>query len=232
AGVWGETAMPAHPNLPEGDARQIVSWVLSLSGEAKKQKSLPASGTVQPTLDKKPTDNGVLLLSASYLDKGGNNTKPLVGSKTVALRSSKIPVTAAHNLKGYAVQSFNSMTFLMVPKDNASFSIDSIDLTDIAGLELGAGGDKPPKAGYVFDVHLDSPTGKLIGQGTLPGGLKGSSAPFGFSPVVKIALDPVTDGHLHNLYIVSKALNAQEIGTLVLHTLQFKPGSPTRAAQP
>jgi cytochrome c551/c552 len=33
AGVWGETAMSAHPNLPESDVQQIVQWVLSLSNQ-------------------------------------------------------------------------------------------------------------------------------------------------------------------------------------------------------
>lgn len=30
AGVWGETAMPAHPALREDDARKIAKWILSL----------------------------------------------------------------------------------------------------------------------------------------------------------------------------------------------------------
>jgi cytochrome c551/c552 len=29
-GVWGETAMPAHPALPEEDGKKIVGWIMSL----------------------------------------------------------------------------------------------------------------------------------------------------------------------------------------------------------
>ncbi len=29
-GVWGETAMPAHPALPVSDAEKIVKWIISL----------------------------------------------------------------------------------------------------------------------------------------------------------------------------------------------------------
>ena len=229
AGVWGETAMPAHPNLPEGDARQIVSWVLSLSGGGQKQKSLPASGTLNPTLDKKPSDNGVLVLSASYLDKGGNNTKPLVGTSSVALRNSRVPATVARHLQGYTVQSFNGMSFLMVPKENASFSVDSIDLTGISGMDLFLGGNKPPKFGYSFEVHLDSPGGQKVGEGSFPAGLNPAKTQWGFAHTVSIPLSPVSDGRFHNLYIVSKALNATEEGTLVLNALQFRADRPAVA---
>src|SRR5688572_8992152 len=79
-GVWGETAMPAHPDVTESDARQMVTWILSLGNEAMKQKTLPAKGRIQPTLGKKPADNGALIISASYTDKGGNSIKPLTGT--------------------------------------------------------------------------------------------------------------------------------------------------------
>jgi glucose/arabinose dehydrogenase/cytochrome c551/c552 len=45
SGVWGETAMAAHPNLKEADAAQIVQYVLSLAAnKGTTKKSLPASG--------------------------------------------------------------------------------------------------------------------------------------------------------------------------------------------
>jgi glucose/arabinose dehydrogenase/cytochrome c551/c552 len=42
AGVWGEVAMAAHPNLPESDVQQIVQWVLSLSNQAGMKKIVTA----------------------------------------------------------------------------------------------------------------------------------------------------------------------------------------------
>src|SRR5690606_11723751 len=47
SGVWGEVAMAAHPGMKEGEAKQIVQWVLSLADDqAAKQKSLPAKGVI------------------------------------------------------------------------------------------------------------------------------------------------------------------------------------------
>lgn len=42
------------------------------------------------------------------------------------------------------------------------------------------------------------------------------------STMVTAAMEPVTDGKFHNLYIVSKALNAGEEGSLILSSIQFK----------
>jgi len=30
SGVWGDVAMPAHPALKPAEAKQIISWILSL----------------------------------------------------------------------------------------------------------------------------------------------------------------------------------------------------------
>jgi cytochrome c len=223
AGVWGEAAMPAHPNLSEGDARQIVSYIQSLSDDKQKQKSLPAIGTLQPTLGKKPMDDGLLVLSASYTDKGGPGRRPLMGSASVALQNSKLSMTAARILSGYAIMTYNNMPLMIVPKGPGSFSLDSIDLSGIYAVELTAGWEKPPRFGYAFELRLDSPGGRKIGEAVLPGGLKDIKGPGGFGgTVIKLQMMPVTDGKLHNLYLVSKALNNQEEGTLVLQSVQFR----------
>lgn len=222
SGVWGETSMPGHPNLPGNDARQIVTWILSLADEGAKQKSLPLSGTVKPTLDKKPTENGVLVLSASFTDKGGNGIKPLTGTDIVTLRNSKLSVAEARNLNGYARQTFNGMQFMTVPREQGSFSIDSIDLTNIGAVEIAAGGQKPPTYGFAFELRLDSPTGTKIGEAKLPG-TAFKKAPTGFlGTLLPINVSPVTDGKLHRLYIVSKPLNPQEDGTVVLQSIELK----------
>ena len=82
AGVWGEVAMPAHPNLTTNEARQIVQYIKSLSG-ANERASLPMVGKIIPEPRK---NRGILLLSASYTDVGSEETLPLTGSKTIVLK--------------------------------------------------------------------------------------------------------------------------------------------------
>jgi cytochrome c551/c552 len=132
SGVWGETAMPAHPGLKEGEARQIISWIQSLAAVDAHGKSLPPTGSVKPTLDKVPTDNGILIISATYTDKGGAGTKPLAANSTAMLRSNKMSFRNAKHLVGYSVSSFNGQSYAAAPTRAGSFSLDSIDLQVLA----------------------------------------------------------------------------------------------------
>lgn len=77
AGVWGEVAMPAHPDLKPADAQKIVSWILSLNKPMA--KSLPATGSITPTA--KEVEGGkTIQITATYTDKG---KKPLTGVEMV-----------------------------------------------------------------------------------------------------------------------------------------------------
>lgn len=215
AGVWGETMMPAHVDLKESDARMIVSWILSLADESASTKSLPASGSLTPTLDKKPSDNGRLIITASYTDKGGANIKPLTGSTTLNLRSSKLNLTGASNLNGYTTMAFNGMNLLLVPTAEGSFGLSGIDLTDVASADFTTGSQQPVAKGYVFEIRLDSPTGKKIGEATSkPGNAAGGGGPN--IGQFSMALEPVTDGQLHDIYIVSKPVEGEETTAAVV----------------
>lgn len=83
SGVWGEVTMPAHPNLTKEESKQIVVYIQSLASTAVRKKSLPAAGTITPNPAKGAT---VMVITASYTDQGGNNVKPLTGSKSVVLQ--------------------------------------------------------------------------------------------------------------------------------------------------
>jgi hypothetical protein len=129
----------------------------------------------------------------------------------------------AHNLNGYTTMTYNGLFLLMVPKAEASFSLDSIDLTNVNQVAITFGWDKPPKFGYTFEAHLDGPGGKKIGEAKLPAGMKNVKGPGGFgSTTISINLVPVTDGKQHNLYLVSRPLNTAEEGTLIIVGTEFK----------
>ncbi|WP_416864102.1 MAG: ThuA domain-containing protein [Imperialibacter sp.] len=221
SGVWGETAMAAHPGLSESDAKTIVSWVLSLADGGKTAKSLPATGSLKPTLDKKPMDNGSLIIRASYTDKGGANIKPLVGSSTLRLRSSKLDLTKASKLDGYTTMSFNGMNLLLLPNAAGSFSLSKIDLTDVAGADFMTGSQQPMAKGYTFEVRLDAVDGKKIGEASSTSGT--SSAAGMNASMFTINFEPVTDGKLHDLYIISKPNDGEDVtGAVVGITLTSK----------
>lgn len=208
-GVWGEVAMPAHPNLKEGDARQIVAYILSLSGGTGIGKSLPPTGTLQPTLGKPAKDNGVLMITASYTDKGSNGVRPLMSSKAATLRSNSIGFGSVTKMKDYSQFEVNGMKLMVIPKGEGWFRLDSLDLTGISGFEMNFGWQKAPQFGYNIELRLDAPDGPVVGSAMLKGGLPSGADGMGGTRV-QATMKPVTDGKMHHVYIVSKPANPQE----------------------
>ena len=217
-GVWGETAMAAHPNLKPEDAKMIVTWIQSLAGSENK-KSLPPSGSVQPTLNKPAKDNGVLVLSATYSDKGGNNIKPMTGNNSVALRNNKVTFFGVTKMDGFTAADFGGVRYMLTPRPTGWFSIDDIDLSGINSFTLGVNWQAASEKGYDFEIRLDAKDGKKIADISLPGGLP-TKGPIG-GTILQGKLEPVTDGKLHSLYIVSKIKDPNEPNQVALAFIQL-----------
>ena len=224
SGVWGEVAMSAHPNLKENDAKQIVAYILSLNASKEKIKSLPASGTLNPTLNKPVKDSNSLYISATYTDKGGINIKPLTGNNTVQLRSAKLTFENIKNMQGFSKFSYNNTTYLILPA-SGWFSIDSIDLTGIKGFNTVVGWQNPPISPYSFEVHLDSPNGEKLGELTFAGDAgKPVQNTQNAKPNFKILstnISLISDSKLHNLYVIATAKDKNSVGNAALAFIQF-----------
>lgn len=214
-GVWGEAVMSAHPNLPESDIQLMVQWVISLSNQSAIKKSLPQSGSITPPANTKP--GATLVLSASYTDKGGNNIKALTGRSTAALNSNTVMFKGTEKMNGFTIYNANGANYMVLPKQQAWFALDSIDLTGVASLNIMAGWQDAPKYGFDFEIRLDASNGKLLGNGTLlpPQNKKQQSA------IVNIKLQPVTDTKYHTIYFISKAKDAKETAQAGIASVQF-----------
>ncbi|MEJ7739815.1 MAG: ThuA domain-containing protein [Chitinophagaceae bacterium] len=212
AGVWGEVAMPAHPDLPNGDVQQIVKWILSLSNEGEKKSSLPAAGAVKPGAGNK----GFLYLTASYTDKGGaGGGKPLTAKKTLVFRNSLFSMKEVKNARGFTSFDSAGTSYLVTPKGEGSFVLDSIDLSGISEVALSVLSNKPIQYGYTFELRLDGLTGRKLGEAVLE--------PSAGKKVVllKIPMEAVNDAKFHNLYLVSRVKDAKEPNTVRLQSLRF-----------
>lgn len=215
SGVWGERAMPAHTEISEGDVRKIVTWIRSLTGGEQVQESLPPSGQVDPTAGKKPTSNGMFILSASYTDKGGPNVKPLTGNTSIFLRSNTITLDQTADLQGYTGMTYEGEYLLMVPQQHGFFSLKQVDLTGIASVELRTAAIQAAGQEYRFELRLDAPGGKKIGEEVVK--LEGEASPAQPSvKPVRLYLDSDEHEGMYDLYIVSKPLNGADSGQLVL----------------
>ena len=223
SGVWGERAMPAHQDLSEADARKIVAWIMSLNEDGQTQESLPKSGEVKPALGKKLMPNGLLILSASYTDRGTANAKPLSGNASVSLRNNTIGFGGATTLHEYSTMSYEGNLLMMVPQKEGSFALPEIDLTDIASLEIMAAAQEPVSGDYVFELRLDGADGKKVGEGVRKGGTgkqQGGEGPY-VGPF-RITIDTNTPEGVHDLYFVSKPVDGEASGQLILSGITFK----------
>jgi len=223
SGVWGETVMPGHIDLSEDDAERIVNWILSLNEEETNGTgSLPAEGTIDPTQGKQATPNGLLILSASYTDRGSVNTKPLTGSTSIYLRNSSLSSENATTLDGYTSMTFDGNFLLMVPEGAGSFSLNDIDLTGVESVTIMSVTPEPVPGEVHFELRLDSPNGQLVGQASYQPG-DGFESPQGFLVQnLTFELSSKSDGNIHDLYIVSRRAEGAS-GTYILSNVQFNP---------
>jgi cytochrome c len=199
-GVWGDANMAAHPQLSPADATEIVKYILSLGTVSK---SLPTKGTYTATIPKGASDQGVLILRASYTDKGANGMAAATSEKLMVLRSPNVAAGKADLWDGIMKYSIPQppMDIMIGLSNNAYISHKKIDLTGIeqivfAALAPTAYGNP---AGGIIEVHIDSPTGEKIGESDKIVATKGKSQ------TPEIIIKPVklkpTQGK-HDLYFV------------------------------
>lgn len=222
SGVWGETMMPANPDLKEADAKKIVAWVLSLSDIAGQEASLPQSGEVNPSLGKQLADNGVLIISASFTDKGSQGTKPLSSSTSVYLRNSKIDFSALEDMNGFSSFDMNGSQILLAPIEEGHFNLNNIDLNGIMAIDFLVGSQKPLQFGYELEARLGSPDGKIIGQTVIRPKAGEGEGDSETAQVISLPLEKADFSGKNDLYIVTKALNEEETVQIAIISMEMK----------
>ena len=217
-GVWGETAMSAHPGLSAGEAKQLVEYIYSVGGGAPKAASLPVSGSINPTMGAEVKDNGVLYMLASYTDKGGPGIKPITGTAQAELISPVLAAADYSKADGVSVFSVGGMKFLIPATAAGWVSYNKLDLTEVNGIELAYMVQETPQQGYIVEAFLDDANGTRLGEVTIGPGAQPKTA-----NKVNFNFTPVTDGKNHNLYFRFKATDPAQkvqlgIVSFTLHT--------------
>lgn len=214
-GVWGETAMAAHPTISTGEAKQIVEYIFSIGGGAAKVSSLPLTGTIDPTAGKELKDRGILYLLASYTDKGGAGIKPITGTAVAELRNSRIQAENYSKADGLSSFEVNGMK-LIIPSAQSWSTYKNIDLTDVTGITVLYGAQEAMQYGYVVEVLLDGAEGTKLGEVTIGPGAKKDEMNQAL-----ISFAPITDGKPHTLYMRYKVADANEKVQLGIDAFQL-----------
>lgn len=163
-GVWGEHAMSAHPSISKADAKQMVSYIMSLS-EPKASNKIGLKGELallKPEGQK--SSKGVFVVRATYLDKGNKKIAPVQAEKWVFLRAPQLDVEKADVTKGITQLITPGRSTNMVGQ-NPHIGYKGLDLTGISTIEIAATAQARANAtGGVIEIRLDSPTGPVIGK--------------------------------------------------------------------
>ncbi|HEX8358298.1 MAG TPA: hypothetical protein VF610_12825, partial [Segetibacter sp.] len=212
AGVWGEVAMPAHSTLKIGDVKQMVQYVLSLSADKSKAKSMPASGSISPNPPIAEKQNTMFRLTAAYTDQGGAALRPLTGTKTIILRNSSIDAGQVKTLTGFTTKDSSGNKFLLFPAGEGSIKIAQIDLTGITSITLAGFGGQP--GSYKVEIKTDAAGGNVIGQAALSASAKTIS--------LAVPITPTSDGKFHDVFIVVKP-DGNVTARPLLKTVKFNP---------
>lgn len=218
AGVWGDHAMSAHPQLSEADAKRMVDYILSMDEVQATIASLPLTGKVNPTVPEGENGQGSFLLRASYSDKGAGSIGPLNGVDYIALRNPFLNPQLSVDRKGVQLLTTPNVNFLMAG-DNSYFALKEIDLTGILQIDvLATINQRNGGIGGSVEIRQGSPTGELLGQSEKIGRKEGGGfrPPQGVNPIewrrqnanrAKVKIKPTTG--MQDLYFVFKNTDAK-----------------------
>lgn len=203
-GVWGDAIMTAHPQLGSADASEMVKYILTLADAPVTKPSLPTKGTYTPD----PAQKNDLVLQASYKDKGANGLPAQTGEQRLVLRNPLLAMGASNSQsKGITLFKMGTQPhpLVIVTGSDTYVQFNQLDLTGIKAMEFAVA---IPKAqltavGGRIEVHIDAPTGPLLGKTDelLP---DPNQAPADvFKPTMaKVSLTPTTGQH--DLFFVFK----------------------------
>jgi cytochrome c len=222
SGAWGNVAMPAHPALTDEQASAMVAYIMSLADRPTSGPSLPVRGTYVPPGGSGDAPRGAVVLRAAYTDRGASGMPAITKEKEIVLRSPNVVVADGELSEGVSKQSVPEMpvTLTIVNRPGSSVALKQTDLTGVSAIVFTAVAPAQYQAkGGKIEVHLDSPTGALLGETEM---IRPTAAP---APVrLRTVLRP-TSG-VHDVYLVFRNPDAKTDGFLFgLLTATFEAGS-------
>ena len=205
SGVWGNVAMPAHPALTDEQASAMVAYIMSLADRPTSGPSLPVRGTYSPPAGSGDSPKGVTVLRAAYTDRGANGMPAITTEKEIVLRSPSVVVASGELSEGVSKQSVPEVPveITVVNRPGASVALKQIDLTGVSAVTFAAVAPSQYQAkGGKIEVHLDSPTGTLLGESEMIRPTT-DAAPLRLRTVVR-----PTPG-VHDVYLVFRNTDAK-----------------------
>ena len=167
SGVWGETAMVAHPTLSNNDAQKIVDYILSLKLDDVNEKMLPLSGTLSFDKHKTSDKNGVYILTASYTDNGkeGLENAELTARNQIIFKAPYFEAQQADERSaGLGNWQAGGNSLVGSVKHNSYFKYNQVDFTGLKSINFSAYYGKNYEYDGLLEIRKGSVDGEIIGQ--------------------------------------------------------------------
>lgn len=167
SGVWGETAMPAHPQHTIEDVREMVRFILSQRKTTETAQNIPLSGSIRLSEHIDKNAGGRYVILATYADAGGGPITSLSAQEQLSLRAPRLEAEDADESSdeiearsipdGQGIGKMGNNHFIAY-KDLGLEGLSQVDLD----IYFNGRADFQGK----IEVRLDSRNGKLIGSKT------------------------------------------------------------------
>lgn len=233
SGVWeGHTEMPPHPTLTDDAVSTIAKYILNLKDKRESDRSLPVSGKYVVTIPQGedysqygtlgPSYSDKFVFRASYTDKGTEVAPPQSGVDILVLRNPTLAVVEANVFEGVdRSDEINPNLSTLNPRRSGSYiGFNQVDLTGIQKIEFETlVAPKDSASGWMIEIRIDSPTGRLIGKTAEIRPTQTSSKINTLK--VEAGVAPTSD--MHDIYFVF--VNAADDGNRVrLRSIRFGRG--------
>lgn len=212
-GNWGDRAMAAHPQLSEGEVKQMVNYILSFAGGSQDNKTA-ISNMLSGVVDVKSSGKGNYVISASYTDRGYNGIPALSNQAAWTLKNSLIQATDADIKSSKVTTNEANGAKTITLHHNDYIGLNDIDFKDLKGVMMNYTASTTGK----IEVRLDDPeNGTQIGELMVSpsDGVAGSKELSGMSDL------KFTKG-FHAIYFVFKADKVEASASFKPSVLEFK----------
>ena len=171
--------MPAHPDLPEEAAQQMVKYIMSFSDDKSLIASTPPKGRFTPSEEGgKALKGGAYILTASYTDNGGSEIGPLTAQEIITLKHPRVEAETndeAHskvlNLKvPDEWAQYEGHTIVMGQK-NGYIAFKETDLSNITAITMRIAYMPNVMLGGQVELRLGGIDGELIGAAEVKTGV-------------------------------------------------------------
>jgi cytochrome c len=176
----------------------MLAYIRSLADTTTRSPSLPVRGSYTPPAGSGDAPYGVIVLRAEYTDRGANGMPAITTEQALVLRSPSVVVATGAMSEGVSKQNAEGIPvpITVVSRSSSSVALKQIDLTGVGAVTFMAVAPTQYQAkGGKIAVHLDSPTGALLGESE-------PIRPTADQTPVRLRLPLRPTSGLHDVYVV------------------------------